>query len=376
MPWWHSPYTTLTPTFPMSWYLRKGFNFGPFRINYSKHGVGTSFGIPGLRLGIDAEGRTYVHAGRHGLYYKKYLGGKKKSPKTSSSADIHTEPESTEAETPPTYDTPMPPPRDPVPVNSAVKVRTEAYDLAEHLQESKHALRKDVIAALIAAVLIVVLAYGAHVPGYILALVFVPCLLTVITLYRKEIASRSYVLHYTLDREEEEIWNKITASLKPISSCWKLWSLDTLAGLTDELGSSVTPRSEVNVLRNTPPPWVVTNVQVPVISLRGQNLYFLPDGILIETDERYAMVGYRELSYTCGTKRFLEREAPSDAKVLETTWLHTNKDGSRDKRYSYNPSFNICEYGTLHITKDSKTVLRLLLSRRDGAQELARLFSC
>ena len=359
----------------MSWYLRKGFNYGPFRFNYSKRGIGTSFGIPGLRLGIDADGRTYVHAGRHGLYYKKYLGGKKNNRKTSGSSGIHTTPETDTPHTELPIDTPGTLPHETVPTNSATKVRTEAYDLAEHLQKSKHALRMDVAAAISTTVAIVILAFGVHTPGYMLALVFIPCLLAVIGLYRREIASRSYVLHYTLDKEETELWHQINASLKTIASCRRLWSLDSLSGLSEDLGSVETDRSEVTVLSNTPPPWVVTNVQVPAISLRGQNLYFLPDGILIETEEHYAMVEYRELTYKCGTKRFLERYSPSDAKVLETTWQHTNKDGSRDKRYSYNPAFNICEYGTLHITRGTSTVLRLMLSRRDGGQELAKLFA-
>lgn len=357
----------------MSWYLRKGFNVGPFRFNFSKRGVGTSIGIPGLRLGMDAEGRTYVHAGRHGIYYKKYLGGKGKKGSGERRSGTPITPGGDEPETPPTFDTPAPIPREAVPTNTNVKVRTEAYDLAEHLTESKRAMRKDVMAAFATVPLMALLAFGLHVPAYVMALVFVPCVLIVIALYRHEIASRSYVLHYMLDAAAAEQWEKITATLKPISSCWALWSLDNPSDLSESLGSATTERSEAKVLINTPPPWVVTNVQVPVISLRGQNLYFLPDGILIETDEEYAMVPYKGLRYTCGTKRFLEREAPADAKILETTWLHTNKDGSRDKRYSYNPSYSLCSYGTLHISRGTSTVLRLLLSRSEGGKALADL---
>lgn len=359
----------------MSWYLRKGFNYGPFRFNYSKRGIGTSFGIPGLRLGIDADGRTYVHAGRHGLYYKKYLGGKKKGRKSSSSSGIHTTPDSDTPHTELPIDAPGTLPHETVPTNSATKVRTDAYDLADHLQDGKHALRKDVCTAIISAVIVLFLCFAPKVPPFVPALLLLPCILVVISLYRREIATRAYVLNYSLDREEEEQWRKITAALKPISSCWDLWSLDNSADLSSELGTARTERSGVKLAVNTPPPWVVTNVQVPAICLRGQNLYFLPDGILMETDDAHVMVGYHELTYKCGTKLFLEKSAPSDAKVIETTWLHTNKDGSRDKRYSYNPSFSICEYSTLHISKGSKTILRLMMSRPGSGQDLAKLFS-
>ncbi|EOZ98125.1 hypothetical protein A33Q_1487 [Indibacter alkaliphilus LW1] len=57
----------------MAFYLRKGFNFGPLRVNLSKSGFGISGGVTGARIGINSQGRTYVHGGRHGLYYRKNL---------------------------------------------------------------------------------------------------------------------------------------------------------------------------------------------------------------------------------------------------------------------------------------------------------------
>lgn len=56
----------------MGFYLKKAINFGPLRINFSKSGIGLSFGTKGLRVGSGANG-NYVHAGRKGLYYRKKL---------------------------------------------------------------------------------------------------------------------------------------------------------------------------------------------------------------------------------------------------------------------------------------------------------------
>ncbi len=58
----------------MGFYIRKAFSFGPVRLNLSKSGLGVSFGVTGLRVGAGPKG-PYVHGGRHGLYYRKYLGG-------------------------------------------------------------------------------------------------------------------------------------------------------------------------------------------------------------------------------------------------------------------------------------------------------------
>ena len=57
----------------MGLFFKKGFNIGPVRINFSKSGVGCSVGHKGMRVGTGPKG-NYVHAGRHGLYYRKSLG--------------------------------------------------------------------------------------------------------------------------------------------------------------------------------------------------------------------------------------------------------------------------------------------------------------
>lgn len=56
----------------MGFYLRKAFQFGPFRLNISKSGIGFSFGVKGLRFGIGPKGR-YFHIGRGGIYYRSRL---------------------------------------------------------------------------------------------------------------------------------------------------------------------------------------------------------------------------------------------------------------------------------------------------------------
>jgi hypothetical protein len=57
----------------MGFSFRKGLNFGPFRLNLSRSGLGASFGITGARIGVGPRG-SYVHVGRGGLYYRQSLG--------------------------------------------------------------------------------------------------------------------------------------------------------------------------------------------------------------------------------------------------------------------------------------------------------------
>jgi hypothetical protein len=52
--------------------------FGGARVNLSKRGVGASWGIPGFRFGVAADGRRYLWIGvpGSGFYYVKYFGRK------------------------------------------------------------------------------------------------------------------------------------------------------------------------------------------------------------------------------------------------------------------------------------------------------------
>ncbi|MCE9540467.1 MAG: DUF4236 domain-containing protein [Bacteroidetes bacterium] len=59
----------------MSWIFRKIFRFGPFRTTLSKGGVGMSWGMPGFRVGVSANGRKYITIGipGTGFYFTKYF---------------------------------------------------------------------------------------------------------------------------------------------------------------------------------------------------------------------------------------------------------------------------------------------------------------
>lgn len=46
----------------MGFFIKKGINFGPLRLNLSKSGLGLSFGGKGLRLGTGPKG-AYIQGG-------------------------------------------------------------------------------------------------------------------------------------------------------------------------------------------------------------------------------------------------------------------------------------------------------------------------
>lgn len=62
----------------MGLFFRKSLNLGKaLKLNFSKSGIGFSFGVKGLRFGKTPTGKSYMHAGRGGLYFRKQFSDKK-----------------------------------------------------------------------------------------------------------------------------------------------------------------------------------------------------------------------------------------------------------------------------------------------------------
>ena len=64
----------------MGFFFRRSTHLGPFRLNFSKSGVGASVGVKGARLTMTPRGTTYVTVGSHGFYYRETLSHRAGSP--------------------------------------------------------------------------------------------------------------------------------------------------------------------------------------------------------------------------------------------------------------------------------------------------------
>ena len=74
----------------MGFFFRKSVKFGPFRINFSKSGIGLSTGVRGARISVGPRG-AFVNVGAGGFYYRKKLNAKTR-PAASDRNQENTEP--------------------------------------------------------------------------------------------------------------------------------------------------------------------------------------------------------------------------------------------------------------------------------------------
>src|ERR1700730_17518594 len=65
----------------MSFFFRRSPRVGPFRLNFSRSGIGASVGVKGARLTLTPHGTTYVTVGSHGFYYRETLSHRDDIPR-------------------------------------------------------------------------------------------------------------------------------------------------------------------------------------------------------------------------------------------------------------------------------------------------------
>lgn len=70
----NSGYTSFDST--MGFFFRRSTSIGPFRLNFSRSGIGASVGVRGARLTMTPRGTTYVTVGSHGFYYREALSSR------------------------------------------------------------------------------------------------------------------------------------------------------------------------------------------------------------------------------------------------------------------------------------------------------------
>jgi hypothetical protein len=68
----------------MGYFFRRSAKLGPFRLNFSKSGVGASVGVTGARLTMTPRGTTYITVGRNGFYYRETISSRPRSSQPPS----------------------------------------------------------------------------------------------------------------------------------------------------------------------------------------------------------------------------------------------------------------------------------------------------
>lgn len=347
----------------MAWYLRKSVSVGPIRFNLSKSGIGASVGVTGFRIGMRPDGSSYVHAGRYGLYMREELGGKKRINQISHAHQVQISP--TE-------------------IYKAVSTRELSSparkQLIDRLNRSYKEFRLDFLVMFLSALAFgVAWLYGTQNGMGISALVGV-----VLSLAASWYESRERTIKITYDFEDNNTssFAKLVKAINSLAECKSLWAYVDSRHVTSlheskiNAGASNLINRESAAAGTGTPPWVETNVTIPILKTRRITLYFMPDCILVYDKDGVGCIDHLSLKYSVSAERFIECGiVPTDSKVVGQAWRYANKSGGPDRRFKNNKEIPICLYGKLDLSTSAGLLCHLQTSMENAPRDFSRLYS-
>jgi hypothetical protein len=341
----------------MGWYLRKGFGFGPLRLNLSKSGLGYSVGVRGARIGVGPRG-NYIHLGRGGVYYRKYFSTPSSRPGDGLRSTVPVE---------------LPEPGTPVVSADAAELHDATSEgLLHEIQEKQRKTRLAPIGAILAFLLVLVMLI-AKVPLW-LTIAVVPVLACVHAyLSRTDYESKLVVLNYELDSDARARYVDLLNALQSLATSARIWRVTSQQGFVDRkynAGADTSCQRKPTFVRLAAPAHVQTQLAVWSLGVGDQTLYFFPDRILVYQGSEVGAVSYVGLSVELHQLRFVEDEdVPSDTQIVDQTWRYVNKNGGPDRRFSNNRQLPVVLYAGMTLRSDSG--LNVLLQSSEPNRAMA-----
>jgi hypothetical protein len=350
----------------MGYFFRKRVGLGPFRLNFSKSGVGASVGVTGARVTVTPRGATYVTVGRRGFYYRETLfESGRKQPGTPSVSAVGCS--ATGGSSPGQI----------VTAGVSDLVDSSSERLLQQLNERASMGNPAIILYCLAGLLGLCgfvfvgdnqLTYTTGLP--ILAALGV--MVFGLVVHKRNTESRTSRLFYELDGAEQQKHSIVQQALGQLSQCQRIWRVEGESATFDRkrnAGASSLVRRTTITVGNLNPPRVETNVPVPCVNMGRSQLFFLPDVILYREGGRYGAVAYGDFRIEQGFTQFIESDAvPLDAAVVSHTWRYVNRNGGPDRRFNNNRQLPVLRLGVLVFT--SAKGLNIQLNTSNGQRSL------
>jgi uncharacterized protein DUF4236 len=174
---------------------------------------------------------------------------------------------------------------------------------------------------------------------------------------------RSVKIKYKLEGIAEKVSAAIADSFSDLANCTFVWRVSARGHTTDwkrNAGATTLTQRNKILLRESRPSCSRGSVRFPAIKLGKEEIFFLPDAILVADANSVAALNYKDFTLSASKTRFIESESvPRDATVIGETWQYVSKNGGPDRRFKFNRRLPVCLYGEMRI--ESSTGLNGLI---------------
>lgn len=341
--------------------FRKSINLGGgFRINFSKSGVGYSFGGKGFRYTKTARGttRTTVSVPGTGISWVEESGKRKESATNNAKPSAG-------------------------PIDSAYLYSVEndseivSADFETFLVAIKHFLKIDKIFSIIPFVALFGFVVGTvqtaadDSPALLLfsTLVFLGAIIGKIVYRVIGPVKATYDLESPEGKYRVEHLQHIMDCLKDCSMLWQVNDVYLNNSTRRHGGAGQSVQLTKIKIQRRKPFFLRTNAKMYYVKLKKEKLYILPDVIIVKGKKGIGAAALKDLEITVTDTRFVANVAPKDATILSYTWQFVNNNGTPDKRFKNNRQLPVCLYGLIDLKTDGGLHTRLYLSNAQKAQE-------
>ena len=158
-----------------------------------------------------------------------------------------------------------------------------------------------------------------------------------------------------LDDVEKWKYSAFCESFEKILSCKKIWLITSSERNTVLKSSAATTVERKEISFDTGVfNYIKSSFNIPMLRDLSGSIYYIYPRYIINAQSviDFEIFPIDTIDFTCSKRRFIEREnLPEDTYTVDYTYQYVNKNGDPDKRYSYNPRYPIVEYGRIEIER-------------------------
>jgi hypothetical protein len=178
-------------------------------------------------------------------------------------------------------------------------------------------------AATITSLSVIVVAAIYSLPIWLIILISMVALCLIVFTYYWGQLKKSVALFYDLDSALEKDYQYLHDAFDKLNSCYKIWHIESQGHVIEQkyhAGASTLIDRKPRSLTKEKPPFVKTNILVPIIHVGRQRLYFFPDRLLVFDIDSVGAVGYDSLKISVSETRFIEDGSiPGDSQIVDKT---------------------------------------------------------
>lgn len=190
-------------------------------------------------------------------------------------------------------------------------------------------------------------------------------------------ASKKINVEYEFDdygMRRIQMMDQAMSALINNSGTWQVNTIQVNSSTKTNAGAARSVEKKPVKFLKKKPFFLKTDATCYYIKLLKDDVYILPDRLIVKGKKGWGVVEYSEMHIDVGNVIFIENGVtPKDAEIVGHTWQYVNKNGSPDKRYSNNRQLPKCNYGTLVFKSETGLNVILYISNVNNARQFSNI---